>query len=203
MLLPAILLLAGCTDSMDSLTREMRNANNESIDAMTQITDEESAERMNQRVLKPMAARYKDIEKRLVVWQSNRSPQEQVEQTFGSDGVCLCIVELKTNRERYNLEKIRLSNLYQQYQDRELQRLKDAGDPAPVIADPRVLCPNLHDLVMQEQFKSTKEQLINPKLKQMIASFPTLKVNNYPELHKKFLKRLKKFTPDVQIVLAQ
>jgi hypothetical protein len=150
-----------------------------------------------------MAGRYKDIEQRLVVWQANRTPQDQVEQTFSSDGVCLYLADLKTNTERYNLEKARLRNLYEQYQDREVRRLKDAGDPDPVIADPRALCPNLHDLVMQDQFKTVKAQLTNPKLAQMVASFPTLKVKNYPELHKQFLKRLEKFAPDAQVVLAK
>jgi len=206
-LLPlAVFLLAGCTDTMDSLSREFRNANNEYLDAMTMVTDEESAQRMNQRILKPMNARCKDIEARLTIWKSNRkSNQELVEQSFDSDSLSLYFAELDANRERYKLEKVRLRNLYQHYQDREIERLKAAGDPVPVIRDPRGLCPNLHDLVIKDGFKEIETQLTNPKLAALVATYPTLKgVNNFAELHQVFLKNVETHKPKKkQVVQAK
>ena len=37
--------LSGCTDTIDSVTREYRNANNEAIDAMMMVTSEARAGR--------------------------------------------------------------------------------------------------------------------------------------------------------------
>ena len=146
-----ILLLAGCTDNIDSITREFRNCNNEAIDAMMMITNDEQAGRMTMRVLKPIGQRYQDIEFKLKAWQSNRnSNKETVEEIFNSNGFYLYMAELEVNRQRYGLEKARLRNLYKQLQNDKLEKMRAAGDNDPVIEDPRSACPNLFDLVMSD-----------------------------------------------------
>jgi len=192
----SIFLLTGCTDTMDSLTREFRNANNEGIDAMMMVVDDESAHRMNLRVFKPLNERYKDIERRMDIWKNNRATnKELIESTFKSDSFYLYYAEIEVNKERFSMERMRLRNLYKQYQDRELQKMRDAGDPDPVITDPAKACPKLHELIMQDKLKPIEQQLMQPKLTQLVQSFPSLKCENYEGLHKIFEARMEKFAP--------
>ncbi len=200
------LLLTGCTDSMDSITRELRNANNEAIDAMMMITSEQQAYRMNTRVLKPLNERYASIEYKLKAWENNRnSKKEIVEETFDSNGFYLYIAELEVNKQRYTMERTRLRNLYKQYQDRKLDEMRAAGDADPIIVNPREVCPELFELVITDSsLKVIESQLMQPKLKQMVSQFPSWgnKIDNYPELHKKFLEKSALFAPKDDIRLA-
>jgi hypothetical protein len=201
LVLALVLALTGCTDTMDSITRELRNANNESIDALMMVTSEQQAYRMNTRVLKPLNERYSNIEYKLKAWESNRdSKKEIVEQTFNSNGFYLYIAELEVNKVRYTFEKTRLRNLYKQYQERKLEEMRVAGDNNPIITDPRGVCPELHDLIVTEAvLKNIETQLKEPKLKQMVSRFPSWEksVPNYPELHRMFLEKSKIFAPKV------
>jgi hypothetical protein len=191
LLLPALtLLLTGCTDNMDSITRELRNCNNEAIDAMMMVTSEEQALRMTKRVLKPLQPRYSDIEEKLKSWESNRTKKEMVEETFKSNGFYLYIAELQVNKQRFGMEKARLRNLYKQYQKRKLDEMRAAGDNDPVITNPREVCPNLYDLVVNDTvLKNIESQLRDPKLKQIVGRFPDLKVDNYRELFDQEFKK--------------
>jgi hypothetical protein len=200
LLLALILLLTGCTDNMDSITRELRNANNEAIDAMMMVTNERQAYRMNTRVLKPMNNRYSNIEYKLKGWESNRSNKEIIEETFNSTGFYLYAAELQVNRMRYSMEKTRLRNLYKQYQNRKLEEMRAAGDADPIITNPKEVCPELYDLVVTDSvLKPIETQLTEPKLKQMLSQFPSMKVDSYPELHRMFQEKLKLFAPKEKI----
>jgi hypothetical protein len=171
LLVPALaLLLTECTDTLDSITRDLRNANNEAIDAMMMVTSEEQAHSMNTRVLKPLRQRYGDIEFKLKAWESNRDTKKQViEEITRSNGVALYVAELEINRVRFTMEKTRLRNLYKQYQERRLDEMRAAGDNNPIIAHPRKVCPELHDLIMTDNIlKNIETQLTEPKLKQMV-----------------------------------
>jgi hypothetical protein len=199
LVLALALLLTGCTDSMESITRELRNANNEAIDAMMMVTSNQQAYRMNTRVLKPILERYRSIENKLTAWESNRaSNKEIVEETFNSNGFYLYIAELEVNKMRYSMEKTRLRSLYRQYQERKLEEMRAAGDNNPIITNPRDVCPDLHDLIMTDNLlKPIESQLMEPKLKQMVSRFPTMKgVDNYPELYKKFLEKKAILAPE-------
>jgi hypothetical protein len=178
-----LLFLTGCTENMDSISRQLRNCNNEAIDAMMMVTSEKQAERMLTRVLKPLNERYKDIERKLESWEANRTGKEMVEDTFKSNGFYLYIAELEVNRQRFGLEKARLRKLYQQY--------LESADNDPAVS-PRDRYPNLYELVMTDRILKTIEtQLRDPKLKLVVNRFPEFKnVENYRELYEKeFLKR--------------
>ncbi len=58
-----VLFLTGCTDNMDSITRELRNCNNEAIDAMMMVTSEEQARHMTMRIFKPLTGRIRRSKK--------------------------------------------------------------------------------------------------------------------------------------------
>jgi hypothetical protein len=169
LLLALVLLLTGCTDTLELITRDLRNANNEAIDAMMMVTGEEQAHSMNTRVLKPLRERYNNIEDKLKAWESNRSKKEAVQEIANSSGFALYVAELEVNRARFTLEKNRLRDLHKQYQDRKLEEMRAAGDNNPIIADPRAVCPELHDLIMTDNIlKNIETQLTQPRLMQMV-----------------------------------
>lgn len=192
LVVPAMaLLLTGCTDNMESMSREFRNANNEAIDAMMMVTSEDQAYRMTVRVLKPLNERYSGIEDKMKSWQANRTNKEIVEETFNSNGFYLYLAEVEVNRMRYAMERTRLRNLYRQYQQRKLEEMRAAGDNDPVVANPREVCPYLYDLIATDNLlKKIENQLTDPKIVMLLKQFPTMKgVENYPELHELFLKK--------------
>ncbi|HZZ79998.1 MAG TPA: hypothetical protein VFE62_15875 [Gemmataceae bacterium] len=198
-----VLFLAGCTDNMDSLCREFRNANNEALDAISMMVDEESCQKMNVRVIKPVTDRYKDIERRMDIWKNNRATdKELVEQTFKADGFYMYLAELDVNRQRYSLERMRLRNLYKQYMDQEAQKMRDAGEIEP-IPDPQKACPKLHEMLSQDKLKPIQDQLTKPAILQLVSTYPQLKgvKSDYPALQKLFMQRLEKFMPKEKKVL--
>lgn len=184
-------LLAGCTDSMESITRELRNANNEAIDALTMVTSEEQARRMNVRVFKPMMGaegRFKTIEGKLKNWKANRSRKEIVEETFKSIGFYLYVAELEVNKRRFNMERQRLRRLYKEYQDLEPDK------------NPAQEWPNLTDLVVKQSvLKEIETQLKKPELKTLVDEFPDYKgIENYKELYENvFVPKMIVLAPEV------
>ena len=100
-------MLAGCTDTADSISREYRNQINEGLDAMMLVTNEATAKRMNVRVFKPMGERFTDIDRRLGIVRANRAKKEFVTEFFESDSVHMYIGEIYLNRKRFELELLR------------------------------------------------------------------------------------------------
>ena len=179
--------LAGCTDTVESVTREYRNANNEAIDAMMMVTSEARAGQMTARVFKPSVERYKAIDSRLNIVQNNRLNHDFVVETFESAGLHLYLTELEVNQQRFSLEMIRLRNLTNQE--------KDAGRE----------CPNLLELLSPSgPLASLRTQLTNPKLPDMMGRFPNLKnVKDYEKLYQVFAKKREGYRLKQDIILAE
>lgn len=192
-----ILLLAGCTDNMETITRELRNANNEAMDALMMVTSEQQAYRMNVRVFKPLSERYKAIEFKLKGWQSNREPKEQAEETFNSNGFYLYLAETETNRRRFAVEMTRLRNLRDQYVKRKLE---ETGEGDSVLPPDKVkqYWPSLSELIDTESsLGAIKSQLQNPAIMQIVNGFKSSKsIDNYDKLYRDlFLKKRALLTP--------
>ena len=51
--------LSGCTDTIDTVTREYRNTNNEGVDAMMMVNSDAQAGIMIARIFKPSTDRYR------------------------------------------------------------------------------------------------------------------------------------------------
>lgn len=204
-IVPALLLLAGCTDTADSIAREYRNANNEGIDAMMMITDNNRAKRMTSRVLKPLQGRYEAISKRLEIWKSNRATnKELVQEIYSSDSVHLYLAELPVNRQRFTLEMTRLRNLVNQYIERE-QALRREEGKDEFDFDPKELCPDLYDLVNNPQvLDPLRKQLDKGELVREIEGFNNIKVADYPKLHEIFRAKREVFAPkqEFELVMA-
>src|SRR5207253_7776082 len=86
LLLGLVFGAVGCTDSIDTVTREYRALNNEAIDALTMITTEAKAQEMTIRVFKPMRDKYMAIDKKLTIVKSNRDKPEFAKEVLESDG---------------------------------------------------------------------------------------------------------------------
>ena len=194
LILGLLLLLTGCTDSIDSVTRELRNMNNEVIDAMMMVTNETQASRMNVRVFKPMRDRYGEIERKLKIVNANRLKKEFAKEVLESDGMQVYLTDLAVNRQRFALEMTRLRNLYKQILD-------DAADPQQ---PPQKICPVLHELMTKEGFfDPVQKQLYAPTLVKMMNDFPTWKLEGYDEMWAKFAKRRLAFLPPRDIALVR
>jgi hypothetical protein len=177
-LLALVFVSAGCTDDVDSVAREYRATTNEAIDALMMVTSEQAAERMTVRVLKPMAARYTAIDKKLGLVKYNRTKAEFVKEVLESDGVHIYLTDLEVNKERLALEMKRLKHLYKA----EI----DAGEA----------CPKLDELVNKEGILDPlKKNLNEPELARMMKAFPNSKVASYDELLAKHMERRKTFLP--------
>ena len=204
LLLASILGLAGCTDSVDTLTREYRATTNEAIDAMMMITNETQAARMAERILKPMGDRYKAIDRKLGIVKDNRGPSAWAKEVLESDGMQLYLSDLHMNIQRYGLEMTRLRNLRKQILDRERELLIEAGDANPVIK-PELICPKLDALVMKkENLDVLEKQLMQPDLVKEMSSFPTMKgaTEVYDKAWAKFAERRATFLPQCEIKLV-
>ena len=177
-LLIVLFALAGCTDNMDSITREYRNANNEVIDAMMMITTEEHAARMNVRIFKPMGPRYKAIDEKLKIFGINRATNIELAQAvLESDGVQLYLTDLQVNSRRFSLERMRLRNLFEEKYF--LEKCKELGeDPDEISFNKRDVAPNLYDIVYSAGHPlndTIVKQLTASDVVKLIASFPGLK----------------------------
>ena len=185
LILGLLLLLTGCTDSIDSVTRELRNMNNEVIDAMMMVTNETQAHRMNARVFKPMRERYGEIERKLKIVNANRLKKEFAKEVLESDGMQVYLTDLAVNRQRFALEMTRLRNLHKQILD-------DADPQQP----PQKICPVLHEMMTKEGFfDPVQKQLYAPTLVKMMHDFPTWKLQGYDEMWVKFAERRDAFLP--------
>jgi hypothetical protein len=197
-----ILLLAGCVDTIDTVTREYRNTNNEAIDAMMMITSEAQAKRMTIRVFKPLTDRYKEIDKRLDAVQANRSKKEFVKEVCESNGTHLYLTELEVNRQRFSLEFIRLKHLMKAYVDRERELLIAGGDANPQINE-RELCPTLATMLTSDQsLGPVRAQLKSPKLLDVMSTFPSYKLQEYEKAFDVFLKKREIFALKKEIILV-
>jgi hypothetical protein len=154
------LFLAGCADTMDSLAREMRNANNEAIDALMLITDADQAKRVETRVLKPLAERYQNIDGRLDVWAANRTKKDRAAEIQASAGYDLFMAELPTNKKRFDLEQARLRDLYE-------KSVKKARDDGIDDAQAGARLASLKMLATQNGLDFINKQLSEPKLGQL------------------------------------
>lgn len=189
------LALVGCTDNMDSLTREYRNTTNEAIDALMMVNNERSATVYTIRVFKPLGSRFKSIDDRLDIFYNNKESKKAfIKQVFESDGFHLYLSEIEINRQRLALEMTRLRGVMNQLIKEKRQEMDDAGDKSDV--NTQQLWPNLHDLIINgEKIATLRTQLNKPKLFTMISTFPAWKEPTYLEMHEKFLERRKNFIP--------
>ena len=197
---------AGCTDTVDSISREYRNAINEAIDALETVTTDEQAQRVRVRVLQNLDIRFKEIDARFDIVNTNRTKAEMVKEVFESDSLQLYLTDLEINRQRYSLELTRLRNLYKQYIDRE-RELQLARGQAPGEINGRDVCPNLDallfvdlkiDRVGTQTSNGLELQLVSPKLFLVMSQFPAWaeakKVDNYDKLYGAFKAKRKSFT---------
>lgn len=162
---------AGCTDTADSISREYRNQINEGVDGMMFVTSESAAGRMKVRVFKPMGERFKEIDKKLEIYKSNRADRtDWVGSIYQSDGVHLYLAELEVNRRRSELEMTRIRDLYKKTLVAHRERLIAQGEDGNF--DAAQTFPNLHDLA---ESKTTLDplfqQLKEPKLAEYMKQF--------------------------------
>jgi hypothetical protein len=179
------LALVGCVDNVDSVSREYRNANNEAVDAMMMITDDTRAAQMTRRIFKRMKDRYDALDRKVEIIKDNRDKKDFVKEVYESDSLHIYLTELEVNRERYQLEIMRLKDLVKQL----------GGD--------RENCPNLYDLCYKDDVLSTlRKQLTDAKLAKYIDQFPSWKVGDLPGLYAKFEAKRKVFGSKRMIVLV-
>ncbi len=193
LLVVLIFSTVGCTDTIDTVTREYRNTNNEVIDALMMVTDEATASRIKIRVVDPSLFRYQGIDARLNIVRSNRTKKEFVKETFESDGFQLYLTDLEVNRQRLGLEIARLRNVADGYAKEKRKELDDQGlfDQPVNIAQ---ICPDLFKLVYVEgTLKPVAEQLTQPKLLEMVAQFGDWKVEDFGKMLDAFRAKRKAF----------
>jgi hypothetical protein len=192
------LLLTGCTNTIDTVTREYRNSNNEVLDAVMVVTNDEKAKEMHTRVFKHLMGRYEGIDERLKQIKANRTRAEFAKEVLESEGAHLYISELEVNCQRYSLEVTRLRSLIKHYVDERRQERIAAGEDDPVINEAEV-CPGLFQL-----FKAggvvdiLGKQLTKPKLvDEYMRQFPDWEkdVKNLPALVKNFTAKREIFAP--------
>jgi hypothetical protein len=194
-----VLCLVGCTDTVDSVTREYRNANNEAIDAMMLVTSERRADDMIKRVFKTSTERYQAIDKRLETVERNTAKKKDfVKNVFESNGVHLYLNELEINAQRFSLEVIRMRNLAKQLVEKE--------KPGAELNDVSMqeVCPKIHELIRpgSPYLSTLRTQLESPKLVQMMEQFEAWGGSDYKDkLWPIFEKKRAVFkVPDVQLV---
>ena len=145
-----LLVVSGCTDSVETVTREYRAANNECIDALMMVTNEAQAKQLTIRIFKPMESRYGEINRKLGLVKLNRSDAEFVKECYESDSLHLYLTDLQINAQRLTLEMLRIRRLVNALVEREEEALRAAGDANPKV-HPKDICPFLLDLVHVEQ----------------------------------------------------
>jgi hypothetical protein len=191
-----VFALAGCTDSVETVTRELRATTNEAIDALAMVTTEAQAARMTTRVFKPMSKRYEDIDRKLTIVKSNRTKDDMCKEVLESDGMQIYLTDLQVNRQRYALEMTRLRSVYKQILDKE----KEARGGE---VKPQEVCPNLHDMLYKnDTLESLRKQLTTPDLLAMMIQFPQQKLKEYDAMYLKFLERRATFAPQREIKLV-
>lgn len=193
LLLFALVSVAGCVDTPDSICREFLNANNENIDALMMVTDERQARNMTFRVFSLMGDRYTALDKKweIIEVSMGRPNIETIKEFLEADGLHLYRAEYKINAQRFTLEMARIRNLLDQYVTREKEAAKEKGeDPNDVRSD---RWPMLHAIINTPSvIGPLRTQLEKPKLEGVLARFndrvdpATLKIFN--EKHERFNK---------------
>jgi len=184
-----LMTLVGCTDTIDTITREYRNATNEAIDALMMVTDNNTALQMTNRVFKPMVIRYKAIDDKLKIVQANRTKKELVKEVLESDGFQIYLNELEMNRQRASLEFARIRNVMKQY-EREAREKLDAEGNFNKEPNLKEDCPGIYDLLINNrELDVLEQQLTQPKLLEIMTQFPQWKVDGYPAMFDKFRER--------------
>jgi hypothetical protein len=201
------LVLAGCVDNIDSITREYRNTTNEAIDAMAMCTTEQAAERMTKRIFKPMAARYTAIDKKVSIIYGNRdSKKDFAMQVLLSDGFQLYESDMQANDQRFKLEKARLRNLEAQYVKEKRQELIEQGELDPQVTAAQV-CPFINGLASGDVLGPLVKQIPtkdnDPDLIKYKKEFSTWKIDDYPAIFQKYEERRKTFTPQREVRLIR
>lgn len=180
-----VLIFAGCVDTVDSVAREYRNANNEIIDAMMMVTSDARAEGMMARIFKPSSDRYEAIDKKLGILVINRTKKELVKEVFESEGVHMYLTELEVNRQRFALELTRIRNLHKQMVDdgRECQKIEDVINKG-------------------EALNKIRDQLEKPELVSIMNQFRGWKIDKYAEMLEDFHKRRQVYELKKDIILV-
>jgi hypothetical protein len=111
--LPCVVLLVGCRESADALSRDYRNLNNEAVDTLMMVTGESSARLATERILKQYGERKKAIDDRFKTWKQNTDDDEITTTTLQSESVMFLLIETKINKQRAVLEKERIEKLFQ------------------------------------------------------------------------------------------
>ncbi len=189
----AVFGMVGCTDTIDTITREYRNTTNEAIDALMMVNDEYSARRYTVRVFSQLDARYASIDNRLKIVETNRSKKEFVKEVFESNGFHLYCTEVDINRQRYGMELTRLRGVLADYTKEERARLDEEGQ-VDVPINYGEICPILKELV-DDKMKIVGDQLLKPKLFEKMRNFKDWKVEGYDKLLKEFQKKREAFNP--------
>jgi hypothetical protein len=140
--IPVIVILAGCGDTAETLSRDYRNINNEVIDALMMVTNENRAKIANEKVIGPYTDRIGAVDKRADLWEQNKEREEVAITTLTSESVAILFAENKWNQKRLNLELERLKQLHGQLQAQNpggtftnLAELAAGGKTAPVLTN--------------------------------------------------------------------
>jgi len=200
LLLPLVLTLVGCSDSATSLSRDYRNLNNEVLDALMMVTNETSAKWATDKIVKPYADRKGNIDKREQTWELNTDDREVCKDVMSSESVAMLFAEHLTNKKRLQLETARLKKLLEANVSRETERLRQGGDPNPVV-DPRKHWPTLNDLAMGTStlpLKNNLESIGGCNLTRLHSKFPTKEWEkhrpaNFAELQEAMKKKVDRF----------
>jgi hypothetical protein len=176
-----LVLLTGCVDTVDTISREYRSALNEGIDALMMVRTEAQADNVNTRVFKPLGQRFRDLEDKLKPKQGKDFTRE----AMGSEGLQMYITEMDINAQRFGLEMTRLRKLMQIYVDRNREALRASGDDNPVVSESRV-CPALHALITSDVIR---KELRSPKLLEFLRQAPGQKVEGYDKMYADFVAK--------------
>jgi hypothetical protein len=146
-LLPIVFFLAGCGDTVDSLSQAYRNINNEVVDALMMVTDEPSARVANEKIVSTYAERIATLEARIGELKLNLGAHRFRDEFIRSESGVILLSEQKFNRARLALELDRLQKLGFQFQQEK---------PA---FDPEKTSPNLCALARAETTALLREKL--------------------------------------------
>ena len=192
-LLAGLILIAGCTDSMDSITREYRNANNEGIDALMMIRTKEDATRIHARIFKSMTPRYAAIDEKLKIFTQNRSGNqvELAKEVLESDGVHLYLTDLQVNSQRFTLEKARLRQLFMKYYEEKCKERGEEGDD--FTPDVRKIAPELYDMVFDSGHPVTTTLAAHFRGSEVVRLIMSFSIQNRIKTEPKFEVMFSKF----------
>jgi hypothetical protein len=215
--------MTGCkSDDANSLSRAIRNMNNEAIDALMTVTRESQAKWVNEKILKTYSERLGEVETRMDKWTQTTENKDVCINTLTSESVSLLLAEDMINRRRLKHEVARVKRIIdtrvQQHVDEaiaagELEKLKADGakDPMGIIVgrateDTKKEWPTLFDMAAGTTTTALKAALgegaINKgggRFAELLASFHKKewgeknRPTNFKELTQEFQDRVKAF----------